>query len=98
MNSVSEQEIDLISQEIMQEIEKSSSKELADSDEIGKILHLTDVHHAKRLLQHVENASTHSERDVAKKAVIRALLLSTWMQRLYFVINKRIVTYHYFVN
>jgi hypothetical protein len=91
MNSISEEEIDLISQEIMQEIEKSSSKELADSDEIGKILHLTDVHHAKRLLQHVENASTHSERDVAKKAVIRALLLSTWMQRLYFVVRSFIM-------
>jgi hypothetical protein len=91
VNSVSEPEIDLIPQEIMQEIEKSSSKELADSDEIAKILHLTDVHHAKNLLQHVENASTHAEQDVAKKAVIRVLLLSTWMQGFYFVVRSFIM-------
>ena len=75
----------------MTEIEKSSSRELAESEEITKILHLTDVRHAKKLLQHIETASTRSERDIGKKAVIRALLLSTWLQRLYFVIRSFIM-------
>jgi hypothetical protein len=39
----------------------------------------------------MENASTSKERDVGKKAVIRALLLSTWLQRLYFVIRSFIM-------
>jgi hypothetical protein len=91
LNSVAEQEIDEISSEILSEIEKSSSRQLADSEEIQKILHLTDVRHAKKLLQHMENASTNKERDVGKKAVIRALLLSTWLQRLYFVIRSFIM-------
>ncbi len=87
MSSNAEKEIDEISEEIMSEIEKTSSKELAESDEITKILHLTDPRHAKKLLQHMENASSRSEREIGKKAVIRALLVSTWLQRLYFVIR-----------
>jgi hypothetical protein len=66
-----------ILQEIMQEIYKSSSRELADSGEIAKTLHLTDARHAKRLLQNIENASTPSDRDFGKKAVIKAFLLFT---------------------
>jgi hypothetical protein len=87
MSSNAELEIDEISQEIISEIEKTSSKELADSNEITKILHLTDPRHARKLLEHMENASTRSEREIGKKAVIRALLVSTWLQRLYFVIR-----------
>jgi hypothetical protein len=40
-----------------------------------------------RIAKHMEKASTRSEREVCKKAVIEALLISTWMQRLYFVIR-----------
>jgi len=86
-DSVANEEIDTITLEIIDEIEKSSSKELDSSTEISKILHLTDVGHAKNLLKHMEKASTRSEREVGKKAVIKALLISTWMQRLYFVIR-----------
>jgi hypothetical protein len=74
-----DEEVDEISQRIMSEIEHASSKELAESDEMIKILHLTNVHHAKTLLQQMDEASTRSERDVGKKAVIKALLLSTWL-------------------
>ena len=91
LNSEADKEIDAISQEIIQEIEKSTSRELADSAEIAKILHLTDPRHAKKLLQHIENASNRSERNIGKKAVIKALLLSTWLQRLYFVIRSLIM-------
>ena len=91
MSSVANQEVDQIAQEIMSKIEHTSSKELAESGEIIKILHLTDIHHAKTLLQHMDEAPTRSERDVGKKAVIKALLLSTWLQRLYFMVRSFIM-------
>jgi hypothetical protein len=91
MSSVVDAEIDEIAQEIMSKIQRSSSKELAESDEMIEILHLTNAHHAKTLLQHMDEASTQHERDVGKKAVIKALLLSTWHQRLYFIIRSCIM-------
>jgi len=91
MSSVADGEVDAMAQEIMSKIEHASSKELAESDEMIKILHLTDAHHARMLLQHMDEAPTRSERDVGKKAVIRALLLSTWQQRLYFIIRSFIM-------
>ena len=91
MNSNVESEIDEIAQRIMSEVEKTSSKDLANSDEVTKILHLTDVRHAKKILQQMDNASTRAERNIGKKAVIEALLLSTWLQRLYFIIRSFIM-------
>jgi hypothetical protein len=91
MSSVADAEVDEIAQEIMSKIEHASPKELAESDEMIKILHLTNVHHARTLLQHMDEAPTRSERDVGKKAVIEALLLSTWQQRLYFIIRSCIM-------
>ena len=91
MGSAVDEEVDQIAQQIMSKIEKASSKELAESDEMIKILHLTNVHHARTLLQHMDEAPTRSERDVGKKAVIKALLLSTWQQRLYFIIRSFIM-------
>jgi hypothetical protein len=91
MSSAADGEVDEMAQEIMSKIEHASSKELAESDEMIKILHLTDVHHARTLLQHMDEAPTRSERDVGKKAVIKALLQSTWQQRLYFIIRSFIM-------
>jgi hypothetical protein len=91
MSSIVDEEVDEIAQKIMSTIERSSSKELAESDEMIKILHLTNVRHAKTLLQHMDEAPTRSERDVGKKAVIKALLISTWQQRLYFIIRSLIM-------
>jgi flagellar biosynthesis protein FlhB len=91
MNSVADEEIDEIAQKILLKIEHASSRELAESDEMIKILHLTNAHHAKTLLQHMDEATTRSERDVGKKAVIKALLLSTWHQRLYFIVRSMIM-------
>lgn len=39
----------------------------------------------------MDEASTRSERDVRKKAIIKALLFSTWHQRLYFIIRSAIM-------
>jgi hypothetical protein len=91
MSAVADEEVDEIAQKIMSNIEHTSSKELAESDEMIKILHLTNVHHAKTLLQHMDEAPTRPERDIGKKAVIRALLVSTWQQRLYFIIRSFIM-------
>lgn len=87
VSSVNDEKVDEIAQKIMSTIEHTSSKELAESNEMIKILHLTNVNHAKTLLQHMDEAPTRPERDVGKKAVIKALLLSTWLQRLYFIIR-----------
>jgi len=89
--SIGDQKIDEMTQKIMTEIENKSSKELAESDEMIKILHLTNMHHAKTLLQHVDEAPTKTERNAGKQAVIRALLLSTWHQRLYFIVRSFIM-------
>ncbi len=89
--SRSDLEIDEMAQKIMSEIEHTKSINLANSDEMIKILHLTNVHHAKKLLEHAEEAETKRERDVGKKAVIRALLISTWHTRLYFIIRSLIM-------
>jgi hypothetical protein len=88
---MADEEIDEIAQKIMSKIEHTGSKELTESDEMIKILHLTNVHHAKTLLQHMDEAPTRPERDVGKKAVIKALLISTWQQRLYFIIRSFIM-------
>lgn len=96
MSSVDDQEIEEIAQKITSEVEHTSSKDLAESEEMIKILHLTSVHHVKTLFQHMDEASTRSERNVGKKAVIKALLVSTWHQRLlhskisYYGLNQRL--------
>lgn len=91
MSSVANEEVDEMAQKIISKIEHTSSKELTESAEMIKILHLTNVRHAKTLLQHMDEAPTEPERDVGKKAVIKALLLSTWLQRLYFIIRSFIM-------
>jgi len=91
MSSIADDEVDEIAQRIMSKIEQSSSKELEESREMIEILHLTNVHHARTLLQHMDQAPSPIERDVGKKAVIKALLVSTWMQRLYFIIRSFIM-------
>jgi hypothetical protein len=91
MSSIADQEVDVIAQKIMVEIENTKSKELADSDEMIKILHLTNTRNAKALLDHAEEAPTKHERDIGKKAVVKALLVSTWHTRLYFIIRSFIM-------
>ncbi len=89
--SIGDQKVDEMTQKIMTEIENKSSKELAESDEMIKILHLTDMRHAKTLLQHVDEAPTETERNVGKLALANALLLSVWHQRLYFIVRSFIM-------
>jgi hypothetical protein len=67
MSSVDDQEIEEIAQKITSEVEHTSSKDLVESEERIKILHLTNVNHVKALFQHMDEASTRSEGNVGKK-------------------------------
>ena len=89
--SIGDQKVDEVTQRIMTEIENKSSKELAESDEMIKILHLTNMRQAKTLLQHVDEAPTETQRNVGKQALAKALLLSVWHQRLYFIVRSVIM-------
>jgi len=89
--SIGDQKVDEMTQRIMTEIENKSSKELAESDEMIKILHLTNMRQAKTLLQHVDEAPTETQRNVGKQALAKALLLSVWHQRLYFIVRSVIM-------
>ena len=91
MSDVADQEVDEIAQKIISEIEKTKSKELTESDEMIKILHLTTVHNARILLEHAGEAPTNRERDIGKRAVVEALLVSAWHTRLYFIIRSFIM-------
>jgi hypothetical protein len=86
-----DQEVDEMAQKIMVEIEHAKSKDLMQSSEMIRILHLTNPRNAKTLLEHAEEAPTKPERDVGKKAVVEALLVSTWHTRLYFIIRSVIM-------
>ncbi|MDQ1279141.1 MAG: hypothetical protein QG670_401 [Thermoproteota archaeon] len=72
-------EIDGISQRIMVEIESESCKELLDSN------------CTKSILQLIDTASSGAENEIGKKAVVKAMLFSTWLQRLYFIIRSAIM-------
>jgi hypothetical protein len=91
MSTAEDQEVDVIAQKIMTEIEHTKTRDLADSAEMIKILHLTNTRTAKTLLEHAEEAPTKPERDLGRKAVVEALLVSTWHTRLYFIIRSLIM-------
>ena len=80
-------EINDISQRILLELETASSKDLKDVRYAKMMLHLSDIHYAKRVLQQIGSAKSGAESEIEKRAVIKVLLFSTWLQRLYFIIR-----------
>src|SRR4030042_6095320 len=83
-------EIDEIAQRILLELESAKAKDLSDARYGKKILHLADIHYAKRVLQQIGSVTKQSsgvESNIEKRAVIKVLLFSTWVQRLYFIIR-----------
>jgi hypothetical protein len=82
-----DKEIDVIANKILAEIEIAKSKEIADASYVKKILQLSDLQHTSHLFNEIENVAAGSVCTTEKKAVIKALLLSTWLQRLYFIIR-----------
>jgi hypothetical protein len=87
-------EIDEIAQRILLELESASSNDLSDVHYAKMMLRLSDVHYAKRVLQQLGNVTKHSsgtESEIEKRAMIKVLLFSTWVQRLYFIIRSYIM-------
>jgi hypothetical protein len=87
-------EIDEISQRILLELENAKTKDLSDARYAKKILHLADIHYAKRVLQQIGSVTKQrsgTESEIEKRAVIKVLLFSTWLQRLYFIIRSYIM-------
>jgi hypothetical protein len=87
-------EIDEIAQRILLELESASATDLSDARYAKKMLRLADIHYAKRVLQQIGSITKHSsgtESEIEKRAVIKVLLFSTWLQRLYFIIRSYIM-------
>jgi len=82
--------IDEIAQRILLELECAKSKDLSDVLYAKKIFHLSDINYAKRVLQQIEQV-TLAESKIEKRAVIKVLLFSTWLHRLYFIIRSSIM-------
>lgn len=83
-------EIDEISKRILLELESASSKDLSNVRYAKNMLRLADIHYTKRVLQQIGSITKHSneaEGEIEKRAVIKVLLFSTWLQRLYFIIR-----------
>lgn len=81
-----------ISKKIMLELENASTEELSDAKYARKILRLSDLKHTKKIFSKLENIPNKTENDIEKKAVIQALLVSTWTQRLYFIIRAALMS------
>jgi hypothetical protein len=80
-------EIEEIAQRIMAELETASSRDLSDTHYAKTILQLSDLHYTKGILQEIESVSSGDKCVIEKRAVIKVLLLSIWLQRLYFIIR-----------
>ena len=86
--------IDEIAQRILVELESASSMDLSDVHYAKKILHLADINYAKRMLQQIGSVTKQRngvESEIEKRAVIKVLLFSTWLHRLYFIIRSFIM-------
>jgi len=83
-------EIDEISKRILLELESATSKDLSDVRYAKMVLHLSDIHYAKKVLQQISHTSE-KDSEIEKRAVIKVLLFSTWLQRLYFIIRSFIM-------
>jgi cytochrome c biogenesis protein CcdA len=81
-----------ISQRIMVELETASSKDLSEARYAKKILQLSDLNYTKSIFYEIESVPSGAERVIEKRAVIKALLLSTWLQRLYFIIRSSLMS------
>ncbi len=84
-------EIDEIAQRTLLELEGAKATDLSDVRYAKKMLHLSDIHYANKVLKKVGSATSGAESDIEKRAVIKVLLFSTWLQRLYFIIRSYIM-------
>jgi VIT1/CCC1 family predicted Fe2+/Mn2+ transporter len=90
-SSLIDNDITEISQRILLELETASSKDLSEAKYAKKILQLSDLDYTN-LFHEIESVPSGPERVIEKRAVIQALLLSTWLQRLYFIIRSALMS------
>jgi uncharacterized membrane protein (DUF485 family) len=90
--SLIDNDITEISQRILLELETATSKDLSEAKYAKKILQLSDLDYTKNLFHEIESVPSGPERVIEKRAVIQALLLSTWLQRLYFIIRSALMS------
>ena len=80
-------EIELIAQRIMSELDAASSRDLSDVRYAKLILRSTDINYIAGKPGQKGSVSSGPELEIEKRAVVKALLLSTWLERLYFIIR-----------
>jgi len=76
--SLIDDDIAEISQRIMIELENASSKDLSEAKYAKKILQLSDLDYTKNLFHEIESVPSGAKSAIEKRAVIKALLLSTY--------------------
>ena len=86
-----ESEVEEISKRILAELEGFTSFDLYDANYAETILNLSDINYAKHILKEVGGVGPEDINEVGKRAIIKVLLLSTWLQRLYFIIRASIM-------
>jgi hypothetical protein len=91
MSTKVDEEIGKMAQRILSELEVKSSWDLSESLHAKKLLLLCDLDHTRGVLLEIRNASPAEKSDIEKRAIIKALLYSTWLQRLYFIIRSSIM-------
>src|SRR5271157_3557499 len=85
-------EIDIIAQRVISELEKASPKDLVDAGYASKILRSSDIDFISEMSQKRRSGRSGPEVDIERRAVVKALLLSTWLQRLYFIIRASLMS------
>jgi hypothetical protein len=80
-------EIEETTQAILSELKTKDSWDLSESAYARKALLLCDLDHTNGLLLEMRNAPPAEKTGIEKKAIVKTLLYSTWLQRLYFVIR-----------
>ena len=71
----------------MLELESASSTDLSDARYAKMMLRLSDAHYAKGVLQKIGGDKSEAQNKLEKRAVIKVLLFSTWVQRLNFIVR-----------
>jgi hypothetical protein len=89
--SAVDNEVEEISQRILEELESATSTDLSDATYAKMILNLSDINYTKHMLKQVESVASEDKNEIGKRAIIQVLLLSTWLQRLYFIIRSSIM-------
>ena len=79
--------IDEIAQMILTELQDDTTADAANSTFAKTISQLADVKYIKRMLNDADGEGRKLDCDIEKRAVVKGLILMTWLQRLYSTIR-----------